>query len=243
MKIPKPQKLASGNYRIQLRINGESISITDPDEKKCIAEAAAIKAGTKEAVKKPDSISLDAAITQYIELRSNVLSPATIRGYEIVRKNRFSALMKTSIRSISKKDVQKAVNDEVETVNNGFGNKDKTVSPKSIGNAYGLVRSVLAEHGIDVSGIKLPQKIKIKKKYLEADEIARLIDAAQGDTCEIPIVMAAWLGLRRSEIIGLRWESIDFQKKTIAVENTVVPDKDNQWVSKKGQRTNQASAP
>lgn len=234
MKIPKPRKLKSGNWFIQLRINGESIPITNADEKRCIAEAAAIKAGVKQAEKKPDSITLDEAISQYIELRSNVLSPATIRGYEIIRKNRFPTLMKTKIGNISKKDVQKAVNDEVDTVNNGFGNKDKTVSPKSIGNAYGLVRSVLSEHDIDVSGVKLPQKIKPKKKYLESDEIVRLIDAAQGDSCEIPIVLAAWLGLRRSEIIGLRWESIDFHKKAITVENTVVPDKDNKWVSKKG---------
>ena len=34
--------------------------------------------------------------------------------------------------------------------------------------------------------------------------------------------MGAYYGLRRSELLGLRWESINFQEKTISIENTVV---------------------
>lgn len=44
MKVPKPRKLSSGNWFIQLRLGGESISVTEPTEKKCIKSAQLIKA-------------------------------------------------------------------------------------------------------------------------------------------------------------------------------------------------------
>lgn len=39
----------------------------------------------------------------------------------------------------------------------------------------------------------------------------------------LPIAFfGAYLGVRRSELLGLRWSSVNFQKKTINIENTVV---------------------
>ena len=65
----------------------------------------------------------------------------------------------------------------------------------------------------------------------------KFIEACIGDSCEIPALMAVWLGIRRSEIIGLNWESIDFKGRCIKIENAVVPNKDNKFVSKKETKT------
>lgn len=234
MKIPKIRRLPSGAWFCQLRVGGRSISITDDDRDTVEAKAYAYKSGLLQAKKKPAAVTLSDAILAYEENHKNVLSPATIRGYEIIRKNRFPALMGRRVADIDRRAVQGAVNDEAARSSNARGGEEKSVSPKTIANAYGLVRTVLEEYDVDVSRVKLPQKIKPKKKYLEAEDIARLIDAAVGDPCEIPIVLAAWLGLRRSEIAGLHWDSIDFDQGTITIENTMVPDKDNQMVLKAG---------
>lgn len=234
MKIPKIRRLPSGAWFCQLRVGGQSISITHNDYDTVEAQAYAYKSGLMKAKKKPAALTLNDAILSYEKSHENVLSPSTIRGYEIIRKNRFARLMCRRLSDIDRRAVQAAVNEEAACINHARGNQSKPVSAKTLANAYGLVRSVLAEYDIDVSRVKLPQKIKTKKKYLEAEEIARLIDAAVGDACEIPIVMAAWLGLRRSEIAGLKWDSIDFDKGTITIENTMVPDKENKMVVKAG---------
>ena len=39
---------------------------------------------------------------------------------------------------------------------------------------------------------------------------------------ELPILAVAFYGLRRNEIIGLRWNTIDFERKTIRINHTVV---------------------
>ena len=44
---------------------------------------------------------------------------------------------------------------------------------------------------------------------------------AQGDPLELPIILGAFYGLRRSEVLGLKWDAIDFEKKTISIRHTV----------------------
>lgn len=224
LKLPKAQLLPSGKYRCQVMVDGHRVSVTADDEKTAQAKAIALQAGIeKEAEKKKKFLSLSDAIEQYIDIKRNVLSPSTVRGYYIVKNNRFKSLMKENIWDMSKRDVQKAV--DLESV---------SCSPKTIANAYGLVASVLKSNGIDVFGIKLPQKLKSNKRYLQPDDVSKLLGAAAGDSCEIEIIMAVWLGMRRSEIIGLYWDCVDFDNGTLTVSRTCVPDENNKWIIKDG---------
>ena len=45
---------------------------------------------------------------------------------------------------------------------------------------------------------------------------------SKDDPLELPILAAAFYGLRRSEVIGLKWSAIDFERKTICINHTVV---------------------
>ena len=59
-----------------------------------------------------------------------------------------------------------------------------------------------------------------------------LITACEGDIAEIPILLALWLGLRRSEILGLCWDCIDFEGGKIHIRRALVRDKDSKFVLK-----------
>ena len=141
-KRPTPKKLPSGTWRCQVMVNGKRVSVTDEDPKIAQAKAMAIQAGLmkKEETRK-EFLSLEDAIDDYIESKSNVLSPSTIRGYDTIKRNQFKSLMKRNVYTLSKKDIQEAVNQGA-----------KTCAPKTISNAYGLIRPVLKELGIDVFG-------------------------------------------------------------------------------------------
>lgn len=58
--------------------------------------------------------------------------------------------------------------------------------------------------------------------FYSLEEVEQLFDAAKGDPAEFPILMAAFYGLRRSEVMGLRWQSIDFESNTISIEHKTV---------------------
>lgn len=232
---PKPILLPSGAWRCQVMVKGKRIDVIENDPALAHAKALAIKEGlVEEEEEKKQPITLSKAIDEYVERKEGVLSPSTIRGYGTIKRNRFKFLMERDVYKITKADVQKAVSEEA-----------KAVGAKTVYNAYGLIRPVLKEYGVDVFGVKLPQRIKPQKEYLQPKDIGKLIEAAAGDKCEVEILIAVWLGMRRSEICGLCWDCVDFERKLLIVKRTYVPDKKNKWVLKEGAKneSSQRSVP
>ena len=45
--------------------------------------------------------------------------------------------------------------------------------------------------------------------------------ALRGTRLELPVLVAAFYGFRRSEVLGLKWDAIDFERNTISVKRTV----------------------
>lgn len=61
----------------------------------------------------------------------------------------------------------------------------------------------------------LPQKIKPDIQIPSESELKAILTEARGTKYELPIVLALWLGLRQSEILGLTWDCIDGDKLCI----------------------------
>ena len=57
--------------------------------------------------------------------------------------------------------------------------------------------------------------------YYSAEEMEKLFEVAQGHKLELIIQLAAFYGLRRAEVMGLRWEAIDFEAKTLTIRHIV----------------------
>ena len=226
---PTPVELPSGMWRCQITVNGKRISCVDADPEKAHARALATKAGIIEKREKRNnqSILLSDAIEEYISDRTEVLSPATIRGYHVILDNRFKDLMKQPIKNIDEFEIQKAINTDA-----------KIASHKTLKNAVGLVVAVLSRYKtINVKTLRFPQKEKKEHAYLDGEQIVKLIFACDGDYAEIPILLGLWLGMRRSEIMGLQWESIDFENSKIHVNHSLVFDKDDNPIIKKTMKT------
>ena len=69
--------------------------------------------------------------------------------------------------------------------------------------------------------VKRPSIPRYAAKFLKQSETIKLFEAIRGHKLELGVIMAAYYGLRRGEIVGLRWESIDFELGTITIEHTV----------------------
>jgi len=69
--------------------------------------------------------------------------------------------------------------------------------------------------------VKRPKADRFVGKFLKQSEVVELFDAVKGHKLELGVILGAFYGLRRAEIVGLRWESIDFESNTITIEHTV----------------------
>ncbi len=81
-------------------------------------------------------------------------------------------------------------------------------------------KDILAKNPADQ--VERPKKNVFHGSFYSEDEMLDLFDAVAGDPLELCIKIAAYYGLRRSEVLGLRWDAIDFDKKTISISHKVI---------------------
>lgn len=221
IKVPTPRELPSGNWFIQICVNGKRISVTEPTEAACIARAMAIKQELLEPVDRARKQSLTKAIDAYIDARSNVLSPSTIRGYRIIQRNRFQDAMGRPVDAYDDKGWQRIINKEA-----------KLCSSKTLKNAWGFIASVIHEETGKQISVNLPQVVSDTRSFLEPEQIPVFLEAAKGNHFEIAALLAL-CSLRSSEISALTWNQVDLQNGIIHVQGAVVKNEDNKYVRKK----------
>lgn len=228
MKVPEPRKLSSGKWFIQLRLGGESIPVSDYSKKDCIKQAQFIKAEylagkrQKAAEPAPEAPTLSEAIDSYIAKRSNALSPATIRGYRIIQRNRFKDDMPRRLNEIRDDEWQGIVNREA-----------GMCSPKTLKNAWGFIRSVVEDAtGRYPPEVTRPAATPPNKLFLTPDQIKVFVPAISETPFAIPALLAL-SSLRISEITALDWQNIPPKPKFIRVSGAAVLDEHNQMVKKR----------
>ena len=69
--------------------------------------------------------------------------------------------------------------------------------------------------------VERPKPGGYKATFCNEEELRTVIAAVNGDPVEFAVITAAFYGLRRSEIVGLKWDAINFQKKTITIRHVV----------------------
>lgn len=223
IKIPTARQLPSGNWFVQLRINGESIPITEPTEREAVAKAMAIKDGI---IKHKKITNADRSLTETIDLwladNEYRLSPATVRGYVTCQKNGFPTLMRMACGKITEKVTAAAINEEC-----------KHYSAKTVVNRWGFIGQVLEWATGERITPMLPQVVTKPSEFLDQDELDTFLDYIEGKPVEITALLAI-SSLRRSEIAALNWDNgdIDLKYGWIHVRGAVVPDKDHKMVEK-----------
>ena len=229
MKVPEPRKLPSGNWFIQLRLNGVSIPITAETATECKNIAELTKAEHrvgKTAIKKtPKETTLKEAMDKYIQKRSGKLSPATIRSYKSNAETRFKDYHDKKLAKIKWQDM---IDEEL-----------KDVSEKTVKNAWSLVSSALKDVGYPVPKVQLARIVVPDLNFLQPEEIKQFCAALKDRSYEIPALLALH-GLRLSEIRGLDWKNVDLEKGIIFVQGAMVRGPDGS-VDKKTNKNDTSS--
>jgi integrase len=66
-----------------------------------------------------------------------------------------------------------------------------------------------------------PKSEPYMAEFYNIDEMKDLLKKVHGTKLEFAVLMACHYGLRREEIVGLKWDAIDFQYKTLTIRHTV----------------------
>lgn len=224
----KINQLPSGNY------NAKVYDYTDPSGKR---HYKSLTARTKGEVKlmiaeflstrnikneAKEDITLGEAVDKYIESKINILSPSTVREYKQTRRNRYHDIMSLPVSKITSVILQQEINNDA-----------LTRAPKTVRNGYGLISSAIhfvsPEKHFDVL---LPQKVKPQIIIPTENEMQTLLTHIKDTDLEIPVLLCAVCGMRRSEIAALKWSDVDLDNGLLSIRSAVVLDENKNFVEK-----------
>lgn len=169
----------------------------------------------------PEILVKDAA-QNWLKDKSYEVDPVTLEGYRSYCKNHIIPYFTKKKLTIAKTTPQHIKDYYRDKLNEGL-------SPNSIRRhrvvLNGMFNDAL-EAGIiaynPVSRVKPPKSQKFTGGFYSVEQINQLLKVAKGDALEVVILLAVFYGLRRSEILGLQWNAINFESDTIEIKRTVV---------------------
>lgn len=195
--MAKAKKMPSGNWRVQVYSHtdaeGKRRYESFTAETKKEAELLAAEFAVNRKRSRESKITFGEAFDRYIQIKSNILSPSTLREMKRVRKHYFKLFEYVLLDNLSDTDIQREIN-----------NLSATLAPKTLHNLYGYITVIFATFSPSRKlHVTLPPKTKKEIIVPTDDEIKTLLKAAKGTSIYLPICLAAFGSLRRSEICAL----------------------------------------
>lgn len=210
-------KLPSGSYRLRKMVKGQTFTFTfDHKPTKREIELAIAEAMTKAPKQKK---TFSEAFSTYLDSKSNVLSPSTIRGYKKDYRMLSEDFVSLPLSSIDQLVLQQETNRLAETH-----------APHTVRNIHGLVSAVLRQFNPQmVIRTTMPKKCPTEAYTPSDEDIRRILEYLEGDSVYIPVALGCY-GLRRSEIFAL--DINDIVDDCVHITKAMVKDENNKWVVK-----------
>ena len=225
------KRLPSGTWRVQVFEGYEYLpdgtkkrkyqSFTARTKKEAEYQAAQWNCLRNE---RPETITVKRAVEAYVESRKPVLSPSTIRGYNVCAK-RFNDIADLKLTELRTSNVQPWIS--------GMA---LDLSRKTIINTFGLLTAVLEYYGVNVS-LKVRFPAKRKKEYdLPSDaDIQKILKYTEGTTLWTAIMLARYYSLRRSEICALDKSAL--RGNVLTIRKACVMDENGNFIIKDTPKT------
>lgn len=222
----KARKLPSGRWNCSVFSHMEDgkrkyASFTAETKAEAMRQALEYKVNKKNE-NKPQDLTIEKVVDKYIDSKSNVISPSTLKEY-LGYKKYYLNLANIKIGSLNSMDLQNFINDI---------SKDK--SPKTVRNIYGLLISAIKMYSDRNYRVTLPQRQNPERNIPTDADIKNLL-ANANKTLKLAIILGSQ-GLRRGEICALKYSDILYDFNAIYIHADMVLGKDG-WVYKPTAKT------
>lgn len=166
----------------------------------------------------------------WLEQVKNSVDSITFQGYEQLANSHiipYFEQKKTRLQDVKKETLQAYIDEKSKS---GRLDNKGGLSAKSLKLHRNILNQTLKEalkSGLisvnPCQWVKLPQIQRREPTFYTAEQIEKLLSAIIGDsTFYLLVKLTATYGLRRSEVLGLMWNSIDFENDTLQIAHTVV---------------------
>lgn len=161
-------------------------------------------------------------LLEWLEMMKNCVEFTTYAAYSDCIKNRINPYFeekKIFLKELTPKHIQDYYRHEL---------IERGLSASTVIHRHANIRKAL-QHALKLGlvdynpadRIERPKKEKFVGSIYNKNELDSLFSVVKGERIELAVILGSFYGLRRSEIVGLKWNAINFEKKTLTIKHTV----------------------
>lgn len=193
-------------------------SVSAPTEFEAVQKAMQLT----NAGKADGNISVSFAISKYIDLKTAVLSPSTIRSYKALEANAYSDISSVTLSALTSAILQSWI-----------AKYSLDHSPKATANAHALLMAAVGMFCPDAHfRVTLPKRTPPDLYTPTEAEVKTLLEEAAKNERLYKAIMLATYGLRRGEICALTYADLDARTNTLRISKDMVRSGKGKWVIK-----------
>ena len=211
----------NGKWRWQYVFDGERMGGYCATKTQAERELALVVADRERGlIKRPDQLSVGAAVDEWLEARRRELKPKTLAGYEhLVKKHLKPRIGGIRLQDLTVRDLarfQEGLEDD--------GYATSTIKHLRVILNGTLDRAVMHEVLVRNPMDKLAFKGKPgeKREVWTPEQAAAFVRETREDYQAAALVFALMTGMRRGEVLGLKWDDLDFKKGTLRINRSLV---------------------
>ena len=173
----------------------------------------------REAMQKGDILFTD-FLLKWLRVAKSTVKLTTYASYEMMATRIIIPYFETlniKLKELTTEDIQEFDSAQLERVSANTVIHYHAVIHRALKYAV-KIKTIQSNPAVNV---ERPRNEKFIGSFYDKKEINTLFDIIQGHPLEVAIKLAAFYGLRREEIIGLKWTAIDFENNTLTIQHTV----------------------
>lgn len=168
----------------------------------------------------PSKLTVEEWLSIWLEEYTGSAKPHTKKSYESTIENHIKPVLgKKRLQELTPVHIQQFVNHlESHKV------KDKPLNPKTVKNIHGVLHSALRQAfrigylRVNPASLTiLPKRPKVEITPLQDEQVAQFLCSIKGHPFENVYLVDLFTGIRQSEIIGLKWDDVDFEHGNITI--------------------------
>ncbi len=194
-------------------------------------------------VKRPQKITFGEFAEEYLEVKKNSLSPNTYAFYKnIIITELIPRFGRMKLREIRTYHVQQFIQYLTTEKKRGDG-VEGTIGPSTVRRYTTVLRSILTlayklEYTDEDVGnsrrIEFPKVNNAELNVYTLEEVDTILEALKSEPINIRtlIELAIFTGMRRGEIVGLKWSDVDFEHQKLSIKRSIYKPKDGKAQAK-----------
>ena len=180
---------------------------------------------------KSNNILFTDYMLQWLEKKKNKVEKITFEGYETQIKSHIFPYFKKKKLKLNNIRASHIANFYEFNFKNGRCDGKGGLSIRSIKMQSFIIKSILDEAVFyelitrnPATKVPMPKKEdpEIKGTFLDAKNANKVLQFFRNHQLQPLIYITLYYGLRRSEVLGLKWSAVDFKNNTVEIKHTVV---------------------